>query len=286
LISNQVVKSAFFVALLIGETALAQVQIETTNAVSFAAVNPVVAARSRVKQPEYGRISTNTPVFEEYGFNLMLAMGNEMLEKWKLEQPHFLGVNNVVFWLKPKPTCIQWVLSTRDGHYTWSFDNGWINLFRDNENSSRAYLINTNAPGMVNDEVVERMVRTKSKITERQAVQMARDYLHAIGLDEKQLRLHEPPKVERDGYTADDGKRYQVPLFAVGWSVEGANPDIELLRIAVSGITSNIVDYFNGNPNTPRVALPTNYFPMLNLPTNYVETLSRRDRLRLGLPAK
>lgn len=250
------------------QTALAQTE---TNAVSFAPVSPIVAARSKFKQPENGRISTNTPAFEEYGVKQMLALGNRTKEVWKLDLLHPLTINDIVFWLKPKATAIQWGFDTRDGRFGWDFDDGWLHLFRDNENSRRAYLINTNAPGMANDEVLSRMARTKSKITEQQAIRMARDYLHAFGLNEKQLRLHEPPKVERDGYTADDGKRYAVPLFAVGWSVEGANPDIELLRITVSGITSNIVEYMNGNPNTPRVPLPTNYFQMLNLPTNYFE---------------
>jgi hypothetical protein len=278
------VKSAPFVVLLIGQTVLGQPNMET-NTVSFAPTSPIIAARSKVKQPEYGRISTNTPAFEDYGVNLMVAMANETAEKWKLDLPHRLGVNDIMFWLKPKPTCIQWILSTRNGRYWWAFDNGWMGLFSDEQNSRRAYLINTNASDMANDEVLSRMANTKSKITEAQAIKMARDYLHAIGLDEKQLRLHEPPKVERDGYKADSGKRYQVPLFAVGWSVEGANPEARLVEITISGITSNIVQYFNANPKIPRVPLPTNYFQMLNLPTNYLETLSRKDRLRLGLPA-
>ncbi len=274
-------------ALLMGQTALAQAQNET-NAVSFAPVSPIVAARSTVRQPENGRISTNTPAFEEYGFNLMLSMANDTAKKWKLDLSHPLTANDVVFWLKPKPTCIQWALSTRNARYCWAFDDGWLDYFVDEPNSRRAYLINTNAPGMVNDEVLSRMAKTKSKITERQAIKMARDYLHVLGLDEKQLRLHEPPTVERGRYADDDGKKYLVPLFTVGWSVEGANPEARLVEITVSGITSNIVKYFNADPNTPRVPLPTNYFQMLNLPTNYVETLSRKDRLRLelGLPAK
>jgi len=278
------VKSALFIALLTGQTALAQAQTET-NAVSFVPVDPIVAARSKVKQPENGRISKNTPAFEKYGVSLILSIANETADKWRLGTPHRLEINNIVFWLKPKSTCVQWILSTRDARYCWAFDNGWLNSFWDEPNCRRAYLINTNAPGVMNDEVLARMVKTESKITETVAIKMARDYLHALGFEEGQLRLHEPPKVERDGYTADDGKRYQVPLFAVGWSVEGANPEARLVEITVSGITSNIVQYVNANPNTPRIPLPTNYFQMLNLPTNYVETLSRKDRLRLGLPA-
>ena len=40
------------------------------------------------------------------------------------------------------------------------------------------------------------------------------------------------------------------------------------MTITISGTSSNIVEYFNGDPNTPRIPLPTNYFQILALPTN------------------
>lgn len=268
---------------MLAQAALVQVEAGT-NAVPFTPLSAIAAARSSVREPEYGRISTNSPAFEEYGFNLMLSQVNQMAERWKLELPHPLRVNEVVFWLKPKATSMQWILATRNARYCWDFDDGWVRSFIDEPNSRRAYLINTNAPGYVSSEVLGRMAKTKSKITETEAIRMARDCIHALGFTEAQLRLHEPPTVERDHFTDDDGTRYEVPLFEVGWSVEGAFPDRTLVRLTISGITSNVVEYFNADPNTPRIPLPTNYFRMLGLPTNYLETLSRRDRLRLGLP--
>ena len=257
---------------------------QATNAVLSTPLSSIAAARSSVREPEYGRISTNSPAFEEYGFNLMLSQVNQMAERWKLELPHPLRVNEVVFWLKPKATSMQWILATRNARYCWDFDDGWVRSFIDEPNSRRAYLINTNAPGFASSEVLGRVAKTKSKITEAEAIRMARDCLHALGLTETQLRLHEPPTVERDHFTDEDGTRYEVPLFAVGWSVEGADPETRLVEITVSGITSNIVEYLNADPNTPRIALPTNYFQMLGLPTNYLETLSPRARRQLGLP--
>lgn len=271
-----------FVAVLMPVSRLSAEQ--ATNAVLSTPLSSIAAARSSVREPEYGRISTNSPAFEEYGFNLMLSQVNQMAERWKLELPHPLRVNEVVFWLKPKATSMQWILATRNARYCWDFDDGWVRSFIDEPNSRRAYLINTNAPGFASSEVLGRVAKTKSKITEAEAIRMARDCLHALGLTETQLRLHEPPTVERDHFTDEDGTRYEVPLFAVGWSVEGADPETRLVEITVSGITSNIVEYLNADPNTPRIALPTNYFQMLGLPTNYLETLSPRARRQLGLP--
>ena len=193
-------------------------------------VAPLPLPGPSVREPEYGRISTNSPAFEEYGFNLMLSQVNQMAERWKLELPHPLRVNEVVFWLKPKATSMQWILATRNARYCWDFDDGWVRSFIDEPNSRRAYLINTNAPGFASSEGLGRVAKTKSKITEAEAIRMARDCLHALGLTETQLRLHEPPTVERDHFTDEDGTRYEVPLFAVGWSVEGADPETRLAQ--------------------------------------------------------
>src|ERR1039457_1234 len=94
-------------ALMLAQFALVQTQAGT-NAALFAPLSAIAAARSSVRQPEYGRISTNTPAFEEYGFNLMLSQANQMAERWKLDLPHPLRVSEVLFWLKPKATSIQW----------------------------------------------------------------------------------------------------------------------------------------------------------------------------------
>jgi hypothetical protein len=55
------------------------------------------------------------------------------------------------------------------------------------------------------------------------------------------------------------------------------------VTFAVSGITKQVAEYYNFDPRTPRIPLPTNYLQMLGLPTNYLETLSRRERIRVGI---
>ncbi len=79
---------------------------------------------------------------------------------------------------------------------------------------------------------------------------------------------------------------YPLPMFNVGWYVKGytglTDPDEPRVTFDISGITKTVSEYFN--PHTPRVPLPTNYFQMLGLPANYLETLPARERRRLGLP--
>ncbi len=253
-----------------------------TNAAPVVPLDEIAAARTTVREPEMWRISTNTPAFEQYGVGLMLSVANQMAEKWKLDLPHPLRVSDIVFWLKPKATSIQWGFNTRDGRYGWDSDEGWVKLFRDDENSSRAYYPSRGRTNAY--DILRQMALTKNRLTEKQAIQMARDSLHALGFTERQLRLHEPPRVEYRYFTEADGKKHKVPLFAVGWSVEQADPDSRLVEITISGITTNIVEYFNADPNTPRIPLPPSYFQMLGLPTNYLDTLSPKARRQLGLP--
>src|SRR5271169_6211564 len=81
-----------------------------TNAVSLVPIDNIAAARSHVKQPELFKIATNTPAFEEYGLNLMLAKANEMRENWKLDIPKPLTVNDVYFSLQATPYGIWGIL--------------------------------------------------------------------------------------------------------------------------------------------------------------------------------
>ena len=55
--------------------------------------NAIAAARSRVKQPDLFRIATNTPAFEEYGLNMMLAVANETRSTYKCLQVSVLTID-------------------------------------------------------------------------------------------------------------------------------------------------------------------------------------------------
>ncbi len=244
-------------------------QLAQAQALTNAIIPPedIAAARTTFQEPEMWRISTNTPAFEQYGLRLMLSVANHMAKKWKLDLPDPLRVTDGKFWLKPMATSICWGFATK--RYSWDFDDGWVHLFSDDMNSPRLWH-RDKAAGRA---LFKRMAFSKS-MTQTQAVIMARISLYALGLTEAQLRLREPPEVlERYTYTDEQGKVYPVPFFEVGWSIQDVDPDRKLVTITISGTSSNVVEYFNADPNTPRIPLPTNYFQMLALPTNHLDTI-------------
>jgi hypothetical protein len=237
--------------------------------------NAIDAARSRVKQPDTFRIATNTLGFEEYGLNMMLAVANETRVKWKLDLPAPLTVNDVLFTLTPTPYGMDGGLSTRDGRFDWAFTRNTFDLFQDFKYCPLRF--------RYHDDEEARLAKIKSKITAKEAEATARGVLHGLGLTEKQLRLKEPPAVNQYKFEETDGTIYPLPMFDVTWCVEGGDDDFPPVTVDVSGITKNVAKYFNLSPYAPRVPTPTNYFRLLGLPDNYLETLPLRKRLKWGL---
>jgi len=249
---------------------------QATHQVHLAPTNNLAAARSSVWQPDIGRITTNTPAFEEYAVNFMLKQANEMRTNWNLDLPKPLTINDIIFSLQATPYGICGGVSTRDGHYNWGFSWGVLDHFDDAKHRPFSFRYRWDEEA--------RLVKIKSKINVQEAEVIARNALHKLGFTEKQLHLIEPPRVNQYKFEETNGVAYPLPIFNVGWLVEGfTDPDVPSVVFDVSGITRTVAEY--SNPHTPRVPLPTNYFQMLNLPTNYLETLSPRERSRLHLPS-
>ena len=62
------------------------------------------------------------------------------------------------------------------------------------------------------------------------------------------------------------------------------------MQMDVSGITKRVVNYhipehLRKDGPIPPLPIPTNYFSMLGLPANYLDTLPNRTRKLWGLPA-
>ena len=135
-----------------------------------------------------------------------------------------------------------------------------------------------------------RLAKIRSKITAKEAKAIAQDSLYKLGFTEKQLNLIGSPSVHQYKFEESNGKQYPLPMFNVGWKIK------ELLRsqpgkgqygvqLEVSGITKRVVEYSIVFPPPPRDPLSMDqYFQMLGLPTNYLQTLSWRERFRIGLP--
>ncbi len=245
--------------------------------------NNIAAARSKYPLDDHHRIAPNTLEFEQWGLSFMLSKANEVREKWKLDIPKPLTVNNVLFQLRATAQGVDGGIATRDGRYTWSFGGHRLGIFYDGKYWPRSF--------RYKPEESLRLAKIPSRITAEEALAIARAKLHALGLNESLLNLREPPRVHQYTFEDDDGTVYPLPIFHVRWrdeddQAEGDELPHEPVRFDISGVTKNVAKYFNASSHTPREPLPTNYFRMLGLPDNYLDTLDERTRRRLGLPPK
>ena len=160
-----------------------QAQIATGSS-SLVPIGSFDAARARTPLGDFGRIATNTPAFEQYAVNFMLKQANEVREKWHLGLAP-LTINDIYFQLKATAFGLDGVIETRDGRFLWSFTRSWLTQFQDRHYWPRSF--------RYKDDESARLAKIKSKITPKQAEQIARDALHTLGFSDKELRLIEPP---------------------------------------------------------------------------------------------
>lgn len=249
--------------------------------------NNLVAAHFSYQGGDLFRIAPNTPAFEDYGVSFMLAQANAMSVKWRLEIPKPLTLNDVFFYVKATALGIEGIVETRDARFRWVFFRNAITSFWDLKYAPRSF--------RYHDDESARLAKIKSKITAQEAEAIARNALHQIGITEELLRLKKPPEVNQYKFEESDGTVYPLPTFNVTWRYEGptnyATENLELspVNMEVSGIISNVVEYvnsdvFNSDSHLPHPPMPTNYFQMLGLPPNFLETVPERKRLVWGLP--
>jgi hypothetical protein len=240
-------------------------------------------ARSNVKMaPAYyfDSIGTNTPAFEQYAVTFMLNQVNKVCETWKLDIAHPLTINDIIFSAKATPQGIDGGIGTRDKRFSWKFANSWLFSFHDDWYSPKLWAYKQ---FRYVDNDPARLVDIKSLIDARQAEEIASDALRQLGYNDEGLGLINPPVVKQ----YDNGDpAVPLPVFNVQWHVRGYDDSGTgmCLRFDVSGISKRVVEYLNFDPHIPHLPLPPNYFEMLNLPTNYLETVSSHQRKLWGMP--
>lgn len=252
-----------------------------TNRNRLVPVSNLEAARDRGPVSNFGRIATNTPAFEEYAVGYMLAKANKVSERWQLDTPKPMTISDVYFQVRPTAFGIEGSIGTRDLRFSWAFTRNAFGVFQDHKYWPRSF--------RYKDDESARLAQIKSKITAEEARSIAVQALHALGTTEKELRLKEETEVNQYKFEESDGRVYPLPIFNVRWRVEGPrrfaaqNLEYTPIEMEISGITKKVVEYHN--VVMPADPIPTNYFPMLGLPTNYLETLPDAKRRSLGLPA-
>jgi hypothetical protein len=233
-------------------------------------------------------IATNTPAFEACGLNLMLTSANEMREKWQLDIPKPLALDDVFFAVFPGAQGIEGHLMTRDRRFHWSFSYNVLCAFTDHQYYPGSF--------RYHDDESARLGKIKSKITKKEAEAIARHALRQMfGLTEKQLHLKTSVEVNQYKFEESNGVVYPLPMFNVVWRVKGPtqysakNLEYRPVYMDISGITKRVAGYAHTerlSPDCPipRPPMPTNYFQMLGLPDNYLDSVGERTRSSWGLP--
>ncbi len=225
-----------------------------------------------------GQIASNTPAFEQYAFLRMLAEVNSMREKWNLPIPNPLTTNNTYITLIAGAYGINGGVSTKDGRFRWNFSENRMILFGDTNYYPQSF--------RYQDDESARLAKIKSKIDAQEAEAIAENYLHRLGLTEKQLKLADPPRVNQYKFEESDGTIYPLPVFNVAWHENGHDdPLYPGVTFDISGITKQVVEYANLNLHMPPAPIPTNYYEMLGVkpPTNSSQRLGLRPLELLGL---
>lgn len=268
------------VAILVVHRAVGQ---EPGRPLQLVPTNNIAAARSKYPLSDHQRIAPNTPEFEQWGLTFMLRKANEVRQKWNVEIRRPLTVKDVLFQLKATAQGVAGSIATRDGRWVWSFWRHRLDKFYDRKYWPRSF--------RYKPEESLRLAKIPSRITAEEALAIAREKLRALGLNERMLHLREPPRVHQYTFEDDDGTVHKLPIFHIRWrdlddQAEGDEVPHEPVTFDISGITTNVAEYFNVSSHVPAEPLPTNYFRMLGLPDNYLDTLDERMRSRLGLPPK
>ncbi|HEY3857204.1 MAG TPA: hypothetical protein VGO67_22695 [Verrucomicrobiae bacterium] len=212
-------------------------------------------------------IGTNTPAFDEYAFNLMINGAERLRSSWELKSVPPLSVKNITFDAIAMKYGVKGEISTEDGRFNWQFADNALWIFDDKEYTPRSFEFKK-------DEL-QRLKKIASKITAKQAEDLARHYLHAIGLTEQGLQLLEPPRVSSYGFADSDGTEHHLPIFDIKWSMPGYDDPAPGVRFDISGITGGVAHYANTSTKLPKAPLPTNYLDMLEIlpPTNSAQRL-------------
>jgi len=258
------------------------------QATQFFSSNQIAEARSKYPLGPFGRIATNTLEYEDYALNRMLTEANAIAKKWRLDIPEVLTVKDVLFQLNATAFGMNGSVGTRDGRFNWFFQDNRFFSFSDKRYCSKSFLYN--------DAEMSRLSKVESKITTKEAVEIARNALKQLGYTEQQLKMRRKPEVNQYKFQESDGKTYPLPAFRVTWRKEGKmqysadNVEYAPAVVEVSGITANVAELWawevvqRYNSVIQPAPPPTNYFKMLHLPDNFLETLSERQRALYGLP--
>jgi hypothetical protein len=187
-----------------------------------------------------------------------------MVTSWNLDLPRPVTTNTVTDFhavAYPAGASGNIVFNNR---YFFSWTAGGIPHFND-ETYSCLRVLTPNVE--TNDGVLEQWMRATNLLTMEKAQQIAESAMLSIGLPTDKLDFKKPIKAHQRKYEWKDGKIYPLPYYQFDWQTEKAACTVD-----VSGIIGKVVyfDYTDFRGKYLRFQKPTNYFEILDLPTNAV----------------
>jgi len=208
-----------------------------------------------------GYVPTNTPAFCEYALDFLLQAANTANTQLNLGLPKPITSDHVTQ-LRAVPMTNGWDggITVLD-RYAFGVTKGKLSGFFDFQYWWRG--LERDFPSL------KELAQHPTRMTKKQALQIARSVLVKLGLSEKTLGLAVSPEVRQYMHEPPEPAKPQpLPLFEVSWPA-GKGSQINNVEMQISALTTNVVNYRNWVWDP--APLPTNYFSLLGVSTNFAE---------------
>jgi hypothetical protein len=209
----------------------------------------------------FGYVPTNTAAFCEYALEFLLKAANTANTQLNLGLPQPITSDHVTQ-LRAVPMTNGWDggITVLD-RYAFGVTRGEFSAFFDYQHWWR---------GLERDfSRQQQLAQQATPMTTNQALKIALGVLAKLGLSEKALGLTVPAEVQQYMHEPPEPAKPQpLPLFEVRWPA-GRESQMNDVEMQIAALTTNIVSYRNWVWKP--APLPTNYFKMLGVSTNFAE---------------
>jgi hypothetical protein len=216
----------------------------------------------------YGYDPLDTDEFQLFARQLAVDQMNFLNRIWQLGSPELTTNDLTICLASPKTNTFDITLAKFGDRFNDRFQlqifDRRVQLFMDHAHNMAAYW---------SDEQKMQDASVKDTLNPAAATGLAREALHQMGWNEKQLQLVEPPTVKQWKLPPggnEQGPVYKLPHYDVSWLLpenerQGAGEEPVAVAFQISGLTKKVTMYANNWPLTPRIPLPANYLQILGL---------------------
>lgn len=203
----------------------------------------------------YGVVGSITPAFKQHSMALFLSYANLFNQAWNLDLPAQINTNYVTeIRASPRFHGVTGGIVVGD-RYAWSFAETRLESFADRHFYSGSLKVK---------EDFEKLSTKTNLLNTNSAIALGREGLLSLAIPTTILERKEPQVSQLTGL--DD--KVLLPLYFVDWGN---------IRMEISGVSSNIVFFFNVSAALPTLP-PTNYFEIIGATNEATRTPQTRLR--------